>query len=278
MRVKNRLKIIPVPKQIVTGVTTYKRDFDNIVLSEIAKHYIFVKENELADAVFSFSTLQKPLLHSMEYVKAPIYQILHNDGIAIHEKFIGEYTNHRFVTHYTHFYRWAIEKHLKCFFIPMSIDTEWLPYRHNENKKIIYFSNIYDEKNKTIFEMKEMGLEFDTMSQGKFNGNGDFNWNEAIEIVSEYEYGIGVGRSAIEMLAMGMKVIIAGKKIGGVISNNEELTKHWATNCNSVGYSNYKGNLLDEIKNLKFIIAKENRKIFDMRNYLKNYKLFFNIE
>ena len=94
----------------------------------------------------------------------------------------------------------------------MSINTEGLPYRYNENGRIIYFSNIYDEKSKTISEMKEMGLKFDTMSQGKFNGQGDFNWNEAIEIVSEYEYGIGVGRSAIEMLAMGMKVIIAGRK------------------------------------------------------------------
>lgn len=104
---------------------------------------------------------------------------------------------------------------LNGFYLPMGIDTEiYKPYREvpkMKNNRIVYFGNIIHGKKEPFKDLKQIierkGWKLDYISLNKFNGVGlGLTIEECRRILSKYQYGVAVGRSAQELSAMGLKV------------------------------------------------------------------------
>src|SRR5690606_14852218 len=94
-----------------------------------------------------------------------------------------------------------------------------------------------------------------------------YSHEECLKLVSQYEYGIGVGRAAQEMMAMGLKVIIAGRNYSGAVTNRN-LPIHLSSNCNSNILQKDVKSFEEDLKQAEVIT---NKNLLDMRNYVKNY-------
>jgi hypothetical protein len=69
------------------------------------------------------------------------------------------------------------------------------------------------------------------------------------------------------MLAMGLKVIVAGRHYAGPITN-ENFQEHWDSNCNSDVLRKTEDCLQEDLKKAEVIIDVAQ---FDMRNQVHNY-------
>lgn len=144
-----------------------------------------------------------------------------------------------FITAYKKFQETLKLYDIKSVFIPMAIDVEKIRQHKKEPTKegFIYYGNVITDKIGTFNALKAecqgQKIPFDYISFGKFNGEREVNQEEALDIVAQYKYGIGVGRCAQEMYALGLKVLIAGKNVGGLITNEQEYEKQLQTNMNS---------------------------------------------
>lgn len=107
--------------------------------------------------------------------------------------------------------------------IPNTIDASALP-AHKPTKDWVYYGNIIGDKRKAFDRLRVTG--FDTVSGVK-------DQREALSRVSQYRYGIGVGRCALEMMEMGLKVMIYGKDMGGLILSEEDYEIQRAANFNA---------------------------------------------
>jgi hypothetical protein len=270
------IKIVPISSYNQSnGVTTYWTDFNNVVLPHLLKSYKEVDRRAFSDMVFSFSEHIPPLF-DVDKKDVKVFQVLHND-IKEHIKYDPiDFRNHFFLTHYMHMKKWFDEKGFNSTFIPMSIDTDVLP-KNEQTKRIIYFSNIYEDKKECFRKLASSGISFDVLSFGMFNNDYRRNYthSECLDIVSKYQIGIGVGRSALEMLGMGLKVIVAGKEYGGLINNTTELKKHWETNFNSKYISN--SDFIEDLRNIDDVEVFNVEK-FNMSNFINNYLDYFQIK
>jgi len=128
---------------------------------------------------------------------------------------------------------------MKAVHIPMSIDStaicQYMGHKDNNNR-IIYFGQIRANKKLLAVKIKEackqLGMTFDSISYNVFNGTTKLTQEEIYHTLTRYNYGIGVGRCAQEMMALGVKVLIGGIKFGGLMTNDEEYDKQLATNMN----------------------------------------------
>jgi hypothetical protein len=116
----------------------------------------------------------------------------------------------------------------KAVFIPMTIDAEKItPHKKRKkySKRVIWFGNVLGHR-VPMFDvvqkaLKKNGLELDCISHNKFNGQ-TMTQTEMWEKISEYKYGVGCGRSALEMSALGVKVMYVSKYFGGIVTNDKE--------------------------------------------------------
>lgn len=107
--------------------------------------------------------------------------------------------------------------------LPNTIDVDILP-THRPVKDWVYYGNLIGAKQKPVERLKKIG--FDIVS-------GVASQSEALHRVSQYRYGIGVGRCALEMMAMGMKVLIFGKDLGGLILSSDDFDRQREANFNA---------------------------------------------
>jgi hypothetical protein len=168
-----------------------------------------------------WSPIRIPSEYMDKYPNAHFLVNLHDDVGVIHS--IRDGIKCTFITHYKRILAEYKDK-IDIRFIPMSIDTEVLP-------------DIVPNYN-----------------EGKVRLTQKECWG----VVSKYEYGIGVGRSAIEMLCMGLKVRIGGRKYGGKVTTTN-FQAHWDSDFDSE-YFNEEGEYITVL-----------RSIFDMRNYIEDY-------
>lgn len=123
-------------------------------------------------------------------------------------------------------------KYANTIFIPMAIDSEKVAL-HNiseskHDKRVIWFGNILNRVK--MFEyvkdaLNRNGYELDVISENRFNGGDKMTQEQCWQKLSEYKYGVGVGRSALEMGALGIKVLFAGSHFGGIITNEKHFQK-----------------------------------------------------
>jgi hypothetical protein len=230
-----------------TGVMTYYEDFSKIVAPRINK--------ETAKKVIFFS---KKRISDKNYV-----QILHTPSL-LYNKFC--YSRTTYITHYRALVKFAKRYGMNLSYIPMSIDLDNIPVPINRKKgTIVYFGNIFSEKCKVYRQLKDTGISFDTISHYP-------NREEALNIVSTYEYGIGVGRCVLEMLAMGMKVIVAGRNYAGAITN-DNFDIHHKSNCNSNILKSNVSNFEKDLASAE--ILKDCSKLY-MANYINDYLSIIN--
>lgn len=116
-------------------------------------------------------------------------------------------------------------------YIPASVDVGQVRAaaagveKHGE-KRVIYFGNATPARAKMAETLRSafnrLGWQFDIISRGLFNGREIVDQKTAWRKIAAYEYGIGVGRCALEMGALGLKVMVAGSRFGGIITSEHQ--------------------------------------------------------
>lgn len=225
--------------QRTNGALTYSKD---LIKYQIPNWEKVLGENDIISTCAKFSecttrgnfNLAIQYLHSYPYI-----------GALDRIRFLANHLPFKakrliFITAYKAFERELIGAGFRAVYIPMAIDVNTIQ-QYGENKKyddhrIIYFGNIVQNKvgvfTKIKKECSRLGLTLDVISQSRFNNLTPIDQEAALECVSGYQYGIGVGRCAQEMMALGLKVVIAGQKFGGIMTNGGEYTKQLETNMN----------------------------------------------
>lgn len=265
-----------------TGVMTYWDDFEKIVVPKLYENFEILEDNITPSKFFlSFHKVifdRKLPGDLMARWRTRVVRILHIPSMYHVERvYEHERMYNKFITHYE-----QLDKRMKGLsgikasaFIPMSIDTEKLPQNNSNKKGIIYFGNITTTKTHIYRELKKSGIKFDTLSLSALNPveqpNGKkYSFEECLEIVSGYEIGIGVGRAALEMIAMGLKVIIAGRHYSGPILNQKDFEMQWKSNCNSdVGITGVI-NFEKDVNKIREAEAVDPLQV-DMRNFASKY-------
>lgn len=141
--------------------------------------------------------------------------------------------------------KWAREgsRPIQAVYIPMSIDTTRLAQIRKTNQKIpkhknkiIWFGNLYRDKS-TLYQqikstVRQMGYHLDVISRGRLNGKTPLDQMHAWDHISDYRFGIGVGRCALEMYTLGLRVLISGSNFGGIVYSEIDHQVQKSTNFN----------------------------------------------
>jgi|GEM_PF-3203308 len=124
--------------------------------------------------------------------------------------------------------------HLPMAIVVSDIDKFEGKFQKYYGKRVIWFGNKYLGKDAMFGKVKSTfirkGWQFDEISKNKFNNRIKLNRDNIFEILSHYQYGVGVGRCFLEVTALGIKTMICAQKNGGIITNNEEFELHKAHN------------------------------------------------
>jgi hypothetical protein len=133
---------------------------------------------------------------------------------------------------------------LHVVYVPMFINTHWIEVNtlrcrqgSSPEKRILYFGNLYKAKSKefrrVIAEIRSAGWTVDILSKGKLNYNGPtLTQEESWRLMQSYSYGIGVGRCALEMYTLGLRVLISGEHWGGLCLDQSDWATQVRTNFN----------------------------------------------
>lgn len=129
-------------------------------------------------------------------------------------------------------------------FIPMTVDAEairesvTMPEEKQKNQ-VVYFGNLNNKKRESYNIVKKSLLrrrfKVDTITNNYLNNHKKLDGqHEAWQEVAKHEFGIGVGRAALEMGALGLKVIYSGYHHAGIATRDWEW--YMQENHNFSGY------------------------------------------
>ena len=130
----------------------------------------------------------------------------------------------------------------KCIFLPMSIDADYVRSFATDKPKftdrIIFFGNTYFNKRATEPMLraffKKLNIKVDSIANNIYTPEGEkpilLTREAVLRVLSHYKYGIGSEKCALEMYALGLKVLLSGEKFCGIITNEEDFQKHMKTN------------------------------------------------
>lgn len=92
----------------------------------------------------------------------------------------------------------------------------------------MYFGNVTPAKRKHFDAMRrafvKTGWKLDVITEP--------DQVKALRTLRRYSYGVGVGRCALEMMALDMRVMLSGAKFGGIITNHDEWAVQSSQNFN----------------------------------------------
>lgn len=162
-----------------------------------------------------------------------------------------------------------IENGLEAIWVPMAIDTqkfaEYKKIKKNITNRVIYFGNITARKREPLQELvrclRLRKFSVDVVSSNRINFGTRLPRDKLLRKIASYKYGVGVGRCAEEMSAMGIKTIIYSHKykhndvpLASVITNREEKGLALQDNYCSRYYGE---NLFDALQKMREIIPIE---------------------
>lgn len=221
------------------GAATYSR--------EIVRFQIPVWEAELGDAATAtISTC--PLVYGepgnrrrplpggdllVQYLHEWRFQRPQKAAVALHSALRASYGRVAFVVAYRGLQAILEAEGLTALYVPMSIDTQQVKaYRlpddaPRDDRAIAYYGNVgrfkaehYRELTKTV---PAFGLDFHHIRERQ-----PLSWGR----LAHYAYGAGVGRCAMEMAALGLRVLISGRSYGGLVMGHGDYLTQQSTNFN----------------------------------------------
>lgn len=227
-----------IKDKVVNGADTYSRDIEKF---QLANWEWVLGKNDIISFCPLFSYLPDDgeydtavqYLHSYPYEK-PVDRIR---GIIKEIPF--SYKRLIFVTAYDALRKELQENGFEAAFVPMSIDANHVKsYKIDVERKnrILWFGNVKQNKVGVHAMMKsicrERGYQMDSISMGRFNKKHKISQEDSWRLACEYKYGIAVGRCAQELNVLGVKTMIAGQRVGGLITDEEDFITQLSTNMN----------------------------------------------
>lgn len=221
------------------GAATYSR--------EIVKHQLPIWDKVAPDSTV-VSTV-KLLDHTSDIPDSAtvVVQYLHRYPYGDYEKDVRKVAKAAagrrtiFVVAYKQFADILRHKGYEAIYIPMTVDAKEIRLLASEGKtrgssKFIYFGNLLHGKQHVYPSIKrdleQKGFTVDTIADNRFNGGQVLSQKEAWATIAEYKYGIGVGRCALEMYALGLRVLIIGGQFGGIVKDRADFEAQLHTNFN----------------------------------------------
>lgn len=121
---------------------------------------------------------------------------------------------------------------LTVLYVPMSIDTERLtPYRLPDSERfltgIAYYGNVSRVK---AHHFQELRRTVPSVNRALVHVRD--RQPESWRRLAHYTYGAGVGRCAMEMAALGLRVLISGRSFGGLVMDHGDYLAQQSTNFN----------------------------------------------
>jgi hypothetical protein len=162
----------------------------------------------------------------------PYKEGLHN--INLIDKHLKQAFDRRiYVTAYKSLAAQGILAGYEVWHVPMAIDTSRvnpmkpLPQEHRGERAAVYYGNLLGSKVDPFKKLKDEFQE-NGWSLVRVNGPQRDCWHELLK----FNYGVGVGRCALEMGHLGLRVMIHGAGFGGIVTNEFERKMQLDTNCN----------------------------------------------
>jgi hypothetical protein len=131
---------------------------------------------------------------------------------------------------------------IEAVFVPMAIDAEAVracASRHEpQPRTAVWFGNLTAgcaRMHRMIGSaLRARGWTMGTVSGGRINGIGPVLSQPALwEYASTHALGIGVSRSALELAALGLPVVVAGALFGGIVTDDAEWQTQTKNNFGS---------------------------------------------
>lgn len=237
-----KIQFIHIGQSAYNGVETFGRNFNDVLLPEILKSHELVEyplllPRDITYGITRFVTERYAVKNS-----ARLIGHMHRNYTDVFQSAISSVKNAYWERGHVIVHSKGIQDFVaenlcpNTYFIPMSINVINLPNSASgRNGKWVYYGNNTGPHKNEIIQYLKSFMDFDVVSGGSLNGGGiphSMSRIQSLELVNTYSYGIGVGQAALEMLAMGMPCIIAGRNYGGPILNNDQLNSHREYNCN----------------------------------------------
>ncbi len=244
-------------KRYENGAATYSRDIVNTQLHHLLDYFSF-EPYKGKNVIISTCPLISELSEAELKYKKPdiIIQYLHSFPYDASIEYIKDiikksrFPNKNqwwFITAYKSFADLINASGFRATFIPMMIDTSEIPEPDNHQNMAVWFGNIYPSKKsqfKTITShFKKAGIKMSVISKGRLNSKRPVSQKDAFEIIRKYKYGVGVGRCALEMYKMGLKVLVMGAEFGGIVMNDDDALTQL--------YSNFNGRVITWNRNIE---------------------------
>lgn len=282
------------PIGCLQGSMTFQQDMLSKVIPELRKSIDLTIDynGRLYSADILYALCGLPLLEDITKTTQKIFAHIHSNYPEFwKQKRLDHYKSIMLEKGISFYHTHQLDDFVKTIsnqsiFFPMAIDTGILPNPKERNGKWIFYGNIFsDTIREQIVQDLRKNIDFDILSCGTLNGTiltqdaSDFvqrttyTRRDCLNLVSQYSCGIGAGRSALEMLAMGLKVLVVGRKYGGPISDLSDFYKHRDYNCN--GTINTGTTIVEDIAKLQESTFIMDPQIIDIGQYVPRLlKLF----
>jgi len=256
---------------VTNGAETYSRD---LVLHQIPNWERLLSERDVVSTCPRFTSVARPrrkyrlavqYLHTFPHAGALRYVRKIDRVMQVRA------TSLIFVSAYEAYARQIAGHGMRAAFVPMAIDVDRVTgFRADAIygfERILWFGNLYAAKGHTFEAVRaaceRRGICLDVLTKNHLNGHF-VPPEKTLSVVARYSATIAVGRCALEAYALGLRVLIAGNGVGGIVLTPKDVQRQRLTNFNA-RYFTFSNNidecleaLPDSLTNLRFDIKETN--------------------
>lgn len=210
------------------GAATYSKD---IIQHQIPVWREYLKDDTVISTCPPLFEWDKRVALAVQYLHTYDYKDPTGPAMRIYLS-VKKYADRvLFVTAYKALEKQLQDQGLNAIYVPMTIDTKKVYSRITEKEHgpgvAVYFGNIIKGKVPFFADFKERVRDLG-WTVHHIAGSQPYCWEQ----VSCFEYGIGVGRCALEMMALGTKTMIAGQQFGGLVTCQADIEAQTLCNFN----------------------------------------------